>query len=213
MSGKQTPKRFRTKPQVIQFNPYSAMRKLSDALFEDEVGCYAIRRHVSDANLELFDSIGTVLAKTGAPAFNPPKKMGLTIMKKSEIDTTRRHTASRLGGFSFAIAREIIKDMLPESGASETKVTIDRFILSKPKGGRRYLIASLVDIDSVKDERLALETGIDAFDKVTNEWPAFQPHITLGSYNERDVTGRVFKTTLAMKKEFGEEIVVLEPAV
>lgn len=215
----QQPKRFRHKRRPRPFNVQRTLRELArNPVNHDELGSSAIRRFLDPAQSAAYEDIAATTNKLwdGKVVFAETADAGITLMRKSEIDRVRGSqkdfTIGKLGSVSYGLSRHIIKEMLPDTATDETPLVIDKFIVSRPKGKFRFLVASLCDAGTVPAERNALEHGIDVYERVTHEWPLYQAHVTLGKIAVADFRPGLYRVANNLTEEFHGASFVARPA-
>jgi hypothetical protein len=208
---------FRSKRKP--FNAARVIKSLEYGLVEDEVGANAICRFVDPKHHEIFQTMGEIASQRTGITFNPlpSEQIGQSLLRTSEIEKIRRPFGnklftSKLGGYSTAIAKEIIFDMLPESGDETTEVMLGRFILARPNRRKRHLLATISQAGTTAAERSSLEIGIDNYEGASHDWPDYLPHITLGHFETREVRGPVLSLPRRLDRIFKGHVVTLQPA-
>ncbi len=213
MINKVERRRFKELLPAPQFNIRTVMDLLHDPVLKNEIGPGSIRRFLAPESDDLFAALGRAIGELfdGTFEHGPTTELGLTLMRKSELRNVRRPPASRLRKFSYDLARERVKDMLPDSARELTIISLGKIVISKPREGQRRVIMEANRVSTIIKERSCLTNGIDEYEGVGHAWTNMKPHITLGAVPSSNLSENRYAELRKLNGEFRHADAILLP--
>lgn len=213
MISKNDRRHLRELSSAPQFSIRTVIDLLHDPVLKNEVGPESIRRFLSPVSDDLFAALGRAIGELfdGVFEHGPTTELGLTLMRKSELRAVRKPPASRLRKFSYDLARERVKDMLPDSAEELSIIRLGKIIVSKPRQGQRHLIIEANQVPTIINERKCLTEGIDKYEGLRHNWSNMKPHITLGAVPAGSLSENCYAELRKLNGEFRHSAATLLP--